>query len=149
MSQCWFQAGPAQSSAAQPRSNTGPFVACPPAVEYLNYSADTICRINASSTLAQRLRRWTNAAPMHCVRWVGFHPNEHDANTIKPPSTQCRASVVDGGPTSTPRQTGHTKPMLVQCWASVADGGPTLNQTQAQCVALAGTTTPRCIALAG
>ena len=85
-------------------------------------------RFNAGPTSTTLNQRQTNAAPTHCVRWVGFHPNELDANTIKPPSTQRRASVVDGGPTSTPRQTRHTEPMLVQCWASVAYGGPTLTQ---------------------
>ena len=111
-----------------------------------------ICRVPAGSTIFKLLsrhntsnqrrfnvgpmsttldQRQTSAATTHCVRWVGFHPNEHDANTIKPPSTQLRASVVNGGPTSTLRQTRHTKSMLVQCWASVADDGPALTQTPA------------------
>ena len=84
-------------------------------------------RFNAGPTSRTLDQRQTKAAPTHSVCWVGFHPNELDANTIKL-STQCRASVRDGGPTSTPRQTQHTETMLVQCRASVADGGPALTQ---------------------
>ena len=85
-------------------------------------------RFNAGPTSTTLDRRQTNAAPTHSVRWIGFHPNELDANTIKPPSTQCRWPSDPASSISTPRQTRHTEPMLVQWWASVADVDPKLPQ---------------------